>query len=107
MSKSLDRIHSNLFHIDQTLRTMTNETISHTVQSILIEKFDVSPENFTWDKSLEELQENFKILGNLVFLEQLLEKQFDRKFPLLEHISTAYHTPKDIVVLIMKELVLS
>lgn len=53
---------------------------------------------------MEVLHEDFKLLGYLVFLEQLLHQQFGKKIPLLENCSTAIHTAEDIVNLIIREL---
>jgi hypothetical protein len=83
---------------------MTEENISFIVKSVLINNFNIESHDFSWDKPLEQLQENFKILGYLVFLEQLLNREFNSKIVLLEHISSNVHTPKDIVELIQKEL---
>ncbi len=74
------------------------------VKRVLIDNFNIEPRDFDWDKPLEQLQENFKILGYLVFLEQLLNSELDSKIELLEQISSNIHTPKDIVNLIQKEL---
>lgn len=83
---------------------MTQAEIASAVQAILIRYFHVPAEQFCWDKPLEALHEDFRILGYLVFLEQLLDQQFGKKIPLLENCSTAIHTAEDVVILIMKEL---
>lgn len=83
---------------------MTADNISNIVKQVLVNNFNIEPHNFNWDKPLEQLQENFKILGYLVFLEQLLSHEFNSKIVLLEHISSNVHAPKDIVKLIQKEL---
>lgn len=84
--------------------TMTNEKVSDIVKSILLRHFNIQPDFFAWEQPLEELQEDFKVLGNLVFLEQLLEKEFDKNIPILENISTSFHTPRDVVDLITNEI---
>lgn len=83
---------------------MNQKSTAQKVQYIFIEHFDVKPEKFSWEQPLEALQENFKILSYLVFLEQLIHQQFKVSTPLIENISTAFHTPKDILNLINKEL---
>jgi len=83
---------------------LAHKKVADTVQSIFIQHFHIAPEHFDWEKPLEELHVDFKILANLVYLEQLIEKEFVEKIPLLENISTAFHTPKDIVELIINEL---
>ena len=70
------------------------------IRSIFTEHFDIRPDVFDWDRPLEELDERFKVLGNLVFLEQLLRKEFQEEIPLLENICTAFHTPADILELV-------
>ncbi len=84
--------------------TMTYDVISATVKSIFTEHFHIQHDQFSWEQPLESLQKDFKILSYLVFLEQLLDKSFKKKIPLIENISTAFHTPRDVVELIMREL---
>ena len=79
---------------------MDKEKIANTVQAILIQHFDIQPDDFYWEKSLEELDANFKVLGHLVSLKQLLEQEFGKELPILENITTGYHTPKDVVTII-------
>jgi hypothetical protein len=83
---------------------MTPEEVASTVQSLLTQHFNIPASQFSWDKPLEVLHKDFKILGYLVFLEQLINKRFGKKIPLLENISTTFHTPKDLVQLILNEL---
>ena len=83
---------------------MTPEEVATTVQSILTQYFKIPPDQFSWEQPLEILQKDFKSLGYLVFLEQLLHKQFGKKIPLLENISTTFHTPRDLVQLVLNEL---
>lgn len=80
------------------------EHTAQQVQNIFIIHFDIEPEQFSWEKPLEVLQKDFKILSYLVFLEQLIHQHFELNIPLIENISTAFHTPKDILNLINKEL---
>lgn len=73
------------------------------LQSIFIAHFNIDSGRFDWEQTLERLDEQFKLLGNLVFLEQLLQNEFQKEIPLLENISTAFHTPKDVLEIVMKE----
>lgn len=73
------------------------------LQSIFTEHFNIDSDRFDWEQPLEQLDEQFKLLGNLIFLEQLLRKEFQKDIPLLENISTAFHTPTDILKLIEGE----
>lgn len=70
------------------------------LQSIFTEHFNIDAERFDWEQPLEELGQQFKFLGNLVFLEQLLQKDFQKEVPVLENICTAFHTPADILELV-------
>ncbi|MCO6492276.1 MAG: hypothetical protein J5I98_27915 [Phaeodactylibacter sp.] len=79
---------------------MGQQEISNAVRSIFTEHFDIGPDGFDWARPLEELDERFKLLGNLVFLEQLLQKEFHKEVPVLENICTAFHTPADILELV-------
>ncbi|MEZ4848475.1 MAG: hypothetical protein R3B93_07630 [Bacteroidia bacterium] len=83
---------------------MQKEEVSNIVRILLIQHFDIHPDVFSWEKTLEELQADFKILSYLLFLEQLLQKQFGTKVGVLEVISTAFHTPQDVVDLILREV---
>ncbi|MFK8103239.1 MAG: hypothetical protein AB8G15_11965 [Saprospiraceae bacterium] len=74
------------------------------IQSILLENFNIEAEQFDWEKPLEELDKQFKVLGNLVFLEQLIQKEFNKDILLLENITTSFHTPKDVLQLIINNL---
>lgn len=84
---------------------MSQQKTSDILQDLLIQHFNIAPERFDWDQSLEKLDPNFKVLGYLLFLEQLLEKQFGRKIPLMESISTSYHSPKDILKIIEDQII--
>ena len=83
---------------------MTESEVSSAVHDILTQHFNIPPNTFSWDTPLEALQKDFKILSYLIFLEQLIQQQFGDKVTLLEGISTAYHTPQDVVELIMREM---
>ena len=83
---------------------MQKTEVGSIVRSLLIHHFDIQPETFSWEKKLEELQANFKILSQLVFLEQLIQKEFGKNIGILEEISTAFHTPEDLVEVIVKSL---
>ena len=83
---------------------MTREEVLVIVRGIFENDFQVHPEQFSWEERLENLHEDFKILVYLVFMEQVLEKRFGQKIPLLEEISASIHTPEDLVQLIMKKL---
>lgn len=74
------------------------------IQSIFSKHFNIEAGRFDWEQPLEQMDKQFKLLGNLVYLEQLLQKEFQRKIPLLENISTAFHTPKDILDIVTREL---
>ena len=78
--------------------------VADIVKSILIQHFDVRIDHYDPDQSLEALHEDFKLLGNLVILENLIRKKFKKDIPLLEHINTAFHRPKNIVNLILNML---
>lgn len=83
---------------------MTQQEISQAVRSILTQHFNIPPDRFSWDVSLETLQEDFKTLSQLMYLEQLLQQRFGNKIRLLENISTVFHTPEDVVLLVAREL---
>ena len=83
---------------------MARETISKQLQLIFVEHFNIPLEQFDWELPLEALNHDFKMLSYLMFLEQLLEQHFAKKIPLMENISTAFHTPKDVLLLINNEL---
>ncbi|MCB0427873.1 MAG: hypothetical protein KDD16_11275 [Mangrovimonas sp.] len=83
---------------------MTKDEVNTILQSIIIKNFRVDAEHFYWDKPIESINEDFKTLGYLVFLEQLINKKFKTKVPILENIISNIHTPNDISNLILKEL---
>lgn len=74
------------------------------LQSLFIEYFQISPEQFDWEQPLEQLHQDFKILSYLVYLEQLIQQHLGVKIPMIENISTGFHTPKDILALINRML---
>ena len=83
---------------------MTNENAAEKLQNIFIHHFNIKPDKFNWDIPLEKLNEDFKILSYLVFLEQLIHKNFDNDIPIIENISTTFHSPKDVLNLIINKL---
>lgn len=83
---------------------MSNQDNYHILQNIFKDYFKVSKEAFLSNKTLEELHPDFKQLGYLLFLEQVLTEQFNTKIPLIENIISNIHTPRDIEQLINKEL---
>lgn len=83
---------------------MTNENAAKKLQHIFIDHFNIKPDKFNWDVPIEELNKDFKILSYLVFLEQLIQKDFDNDIPIIENISTTFHSPKDILKLIINKL---
>ena len=74
------------------------------IHRILIDFFEVDNTLLVQKKPLDALQADFKILGYLLFLEQLIHKEFGVKIPLLENISADIHTPEDIVQLTLSAL---
>lgn len=85
---------------NSNIKVMNQQNTADIIQSILIQNFNIQPENFDWNQSLEELDSSFKVLGHLVYFEQLLEGEFGKEIPILENITASYHTPKDIAELI-------
>jgi hypothetical protein len=83
---------------------MPKDKIREALHKILIDQFGIDRSLLAEERLLEELHENFKILGYLMFLEQLINKEFNVKVPLLENINSAIHTPEDIVQLIEIEV---
>lgn len=83
---------------------MNREVASKKLHEIFTNNFDIQSEEFGWKKPLELINEDFKILSYLVFLEQLIQEDFEISIPIIENISTSFHTPNDILLLIIKEL---
>ena len=83
---------------------MTRAEIEYDVLTILREHFNVNPDEIDTDAPLEVLSGNFRFLEYLVFLEQLLNRQFEIHLPLLEHINTEMHSLRNIVDLVLIEL---
>ncbi|MFN0217084.1 MAG: hypothetical protein ACKVT2_22740 [Saprospiraceae bacterium] len=79
------------------------DEISTLVKSILVNHFRVEPENFDWNKSLEELNKDLGVLGHLAYFEQLLQAGLNRKIPIIENISSNFHTPADVLHLVKKQ----
>ena len=84
---------------------MTDEQIAGIIENILVQHFNIPANNpLFWTTPLDKLTEKFKILGYLVLLEQLLQEAFNKNIAIVENISTIYHTPQDILLLITNEL---
>jgi hypothetical protein len=83
---------------------MSGTNVPHKVQSLLIDNFNIAPQEFNWDVSLETMDSDFKVLSYVLFLEQLINKEFNIKVLLLEKINVAIHTPNEIVRIITSEL---
>lgn len=81
---------------------MNYEEVSTIIQTIFLQYFNVSLNTTTWEQPLEQLQEDFKILDYLLFLEKLLQQQLNKDIVLLENISPVIHSPNDIVALVLK-----
>lgn len=83
---------------------MKSEEVENTIQTILIKHFNIPSDQFAWDQPLSMQCKDFEILSYLMYLEQLLNDHYHKKMPLLENISTDFHTPKDLLILIMNNL---
>jgi hypothetical protein len=83
---------------------MTNENVHDIVEVLLLNYFNITPQEFNWDVPLETMDSDFKILSYVLFLEQLINKEFNIKVLLLEKINVAIHTPNEIVKIITSEL---
>lgn len=81
---------------------MQKEKIALIIQTLLIKNFNIPTDQFEWESSLQTLDEKFKMLNTLIELEKLLNDQFHNKIALVENIITAFHSPKDIVQLVVK-----
>lgn len=73
------------------------------VKSILVNHFKVKQEDFDWNKPLQELSKDLALLGHLLYFEQLLQAGLSRKIPMVENISSNFHTPADVLDLIKKQ----
>lgn len=82
---------------------MEEQTIRLYIEQILINHFKVSKEKIQWDATLASLHEEFKILGVLLDLENLLNEKFKTSISLIQNIDVGYHTLMDIVMLIKEE----
>ncbi|MEI6411650.1 MAG: hypothetical protein WCR52_19830 [Bacteroidota bacterium] len=78
---------------------MENEN-AQMVKAILLNHFNVAEEEFSWDKPLDEVNKDFALLGNLTNFEDLLQAESNKKITLVEHISTNFHSAKDVLKLI-------
>ncbi len=86
---------------------MSTDDVHISLKQLFVNHFNINGTQFNWDLPLEELDEDFKTLSYLMFLEQLLNSEFKIKLLVLERINTSVHTPKDIVNLVEKELKLN
>jgi len=83
---------------------MSTQEVKIKIKSILIQQFKLQRDQFSWKHPLEQLNEEFKILSCLILLEQLFNQLFGKKIPLLKKVSTAFHTPQDLVDIVLCEL---
>ena len=74
------------------------------IQTILTEHFPILPNDFDWNKPLEELHPDFGVLGILLDLEILLNNHFEKDISLVNQIDPTFNTPNDIVILINNKL---
>lgn len=81
---------------------LTADETSNIIKSILIETLQIEPAQFDWVTPLQQFNQNFKVLGFLIDLEDALKTKFKQDIQLIEQISPAIHTPEDIVQLILK-----
>ncbi len=86
---------------------MSRAEIRTIVQSIFVEHFNIAAATIIWNDTLEKLNDNFRFLGFLLELEQLLNTRFNTKILLVEHISAIIHTPEDIITLIYETIQIS
>lgn len=83
---------------------MSSDKVHDIVEAILLDHFNIKPQDFNWDVPLETMDSDFKLLSYVLFLEQLINKKFNLKVLLLEKINVAIHTPNDVVSIIISEL---
>ena len=83
---------------------MTLQEIKTIVQTILIEDFLVVEESFEWHTKLEELHEEFNILGIFLNFEEHLNNRFEIDILLLENINPTLHSANDIVLFIETQI---
>lgn len=81
---------------------MNEDELTKLVKSILMEYFNISNSDFNWEKSLEDLNEDFGILGVMLDFERLLQQQINEDISILNHVDPTFNTPKDIVSLIKR-----
>lgn len=80
---------------------MSTEDAHRLVKQLFINHFNIKDTQFCWDTPLDELDDDFKVLSYLLFLEQLLHSEFKSKIQILEKVNSSVHTPKDIVNLVL------
>lgn len=76
---------------------MKKEEIAQIVQTILIQEFSISNEDFDWYIPLEKLSEEFKYLSALLRLEQQINQRLRISLQLINQLATAFHTPNNLV----------
>lgn len=79
---------------------MNYDEITRGIKNILINHFEVKPDDFQWDIPLVALNKDFEVLGIMLELESLVYKHFKKKIPLVEHIDPIFDTLSDIAKLI-------
>ena len=83
---------------------MTSKSVEDSLRAIIFNHFNISPDQFSWDKPLSALCEDFNILSYLLHLEQLLNAHYREEIPLLENISSDFHSLDDVLKLIKSEI---
>lgn len=83
---------------------MSTEDIHLSVKNLFTKHFNIDDTQFCWHAPLDDLDEDFKMLTYLLFLEQLIQSEFKIKILILEKINSSVHTPKDIIKLIENQL---
>ncbi|APY08791.1 hypothetical protein BWZ20_10980 [Winogradskyella sp. J14-2] len=83
---------------------MSQQEIQIVLQHIFVSNFNIGASKFSWDVPLEQLDEDFKTLSFLIFLEQLVNTEFKIRASILEQINVSVHTPSDINNLILRNL---
>ncbi|SFN47590.1 hypothetical protein SAMN04487989_101693 [Bizionia echini] len=83
---------------------MVNEDLQNSVKQLFVAYFNIKEAQFNWHVPLEQLDEDFRTLRYLVYLEQLINTEFNAKVLLMEKINASIHTPTDIIKLVETEL---